>query len=55
MIHLPPGCNFTVQPYENPDPGSRDVLGESRLNSVIEKDESAHCYRDYFLGQVKTL
>ena len=52
MIHLPPRCNFTVQPYKNPDPGSRDVQAESRLNSLIEKDDSAHCYRDHFLGQV---
>ena len=49
MVHLPPGCNFTVQPQENPHPALRDVTD---LNSVLEKDEAAHCYREHFIGMV---
>ena len=51
MVHLPQGCNFAVQPYENPEPGVREVA-DLTLNSLIEKDESAHCYREHFLGLV---
>lgn len=52
MVHLPPGCIFTVHPADpDPDPDS-DGKAESRLGGVIEKDDTAHCYRDHFLGKV---
>ncbi|XP_060594796.1 rap1 GTPase-activating protein 1-like isoform X4 [Ruditapes philippinarum] len=52
MVHLPPGCCFTIHPPDpGPDPGGQEGA-ESRLQgSLIEKDETAHCYRKYFLGQ----
>ena len=53
MVHVPPGCCFTIHtPDLGPDPGGQEGA-ESRLQgSLIEKDETAHCYRKYFLGQV---
>ncbi|XP_053379372.1 rap1 GTPase-activating protein 1-like isoform X4 [Mercenaria mercenaria] len=52
MVHLPPGCCFKIHPPDpGPDPGGEDGA-ESRLQgSLIEKDETAHCYRKYFLYQ----
>ena len=55
MVHLPPGCIFTVHPA-NPsqDSGESEVGGaEQRVGGPIERDETAHCYRDHFLGQVR--
>ncbi|XP_052821073.1 rap1 GTPase-activating protein 1-like isoform X2 [Mya arenaria] len=59
MVHLPPGCIFTIHPpepvSEAGENGAESQLHttnslESRLHPTIEKDESAHVYRNHFLG-----
>ncbi|KAL4220835.1 Rap1 GTPase-activating protein 1 [Mactra antiquata] len=53
MVHLPPGCCFTIHPPEAGTEGGVQHEGaESRLEgTMIELDEVSHCYRTHFLGR----
>lgn len=53
MVHLPPGCIFTIHPPNPSLDGDGDGGAEPSVGRAIERDETAHCYRDHFLGQVR--
>ncbi|XP_052284641.1 rap1 GTPase-activating protein 1-like isoform X4 [Dreissena polymorpha] len=47
MVHLPPGCMFTVHPgVLGPDPGEEN----SRVIATSGLEDGSHCYRNHFLG-----
>lgn len=52
MVHLPPGCIFTIHPAAPSPDGESNGGVETKSVGAIERDETAHCYREHFFGQV---